>query len=178
MDASGNLALVTDILPGVEGWLPEAVIRAGDRAVRSPCDRVDGSEMQPASLEDFGCWLAEPYGSGCGASSIGASGSAELGRQLTLTLEAEPLVSAGLSLSPVKLYADVALDCQVSITIPLHSFPALTGAQGNTAKSSAIPCQPGLVGASVYLQWVSGELGGPLVGSIELSDGLEVVIGA
>ena len=55
---------------------------------------------------------------------------------------------------------------------------ATTDALGSATKTLPIGTQPGLLGLPLYFQWASFQGGGPLLGLIELSDGLEIWIGS
>ena len=181
----GLLGLVSDLHVGPLGSVPEEAggvipdfVRVGAFAVWPADDGTYGFELYAAPIVDLGGWVSEPFGTGCGSARIGSEGAARLGQAFHVTVEGQPVEPALLFWSADQAFLDIAPGCQFAIGAPAFLTSTVTDAHGTGVAPFVVPTQPTLVGVPLFFQWATLELGGPILGVLDASDGLEVVIGA
>ena len=67
--------------------------------------------------------------------------------------------------------------CEIHLRNPTVLGNYATDAQGRAGLPVQVPNDPALVGTLLYLQAVHLRSGGPLFGSLELTEGLELLVG-
>lgn len=137
-----------------------------------------GFEVHGLSIVELGGYVAEPYGKSCGDAHIGASGEARVGSTLAVELQAAPAAAAGLFVSFEQQFGEVlAPGCRAWIGPSALVASAIADAAGEVSVPFQIPALPSLAGVGFYAQWSVLASGGPLLGLLELSEGLEVILG-
>lgn len=170
-----------DLVPGPHSSHVDEVVQMGDSLIFGASGVGIGYELFSLPWTQVGDWLAEPYGVGCEASgnlpSIGASGAAQTGSTLTLEVRDAPPVVPILhywsdSYSRLNLGA-----CSVYLAAPTFGALTASDAAGASSLPIAIPNNPSLVGAGLWLQSLAVEAGGEFLGIGALTPALEVRIG-
>lgn len=141
-------------------------------------DFLYGEEIHSLPIVELGGYVAEPYGSGCGNAHMGVSGEARVGETFSATLNATPGAFSVLYLAFQQGYEQLAPGCANLLGPATAVGTAILDAGGQAAVPFAVPSVPSLAGVAAYLQWAVVSPGGPLLGVLELSEGLEVVVGS
>lgn len=179
---AGTHMLPQTIVGGLDGR-PRDFIRAGDKVFFTAHDGGFGYELYALDFSQTNGFVSEPFGRGCSNSAsvprISASGEARPGSVLNVHLSgATALTGAILFYSPDQVVVDVGFDCTLYFGGPFFWLPAIgVDASGEGTQPLPIPLDPALVGASVAMQFLVGEPGGPFLGVVGLTDGLEVIVG-
>ncbi|MEM7307633.1 MAG: hypothetical protein AAF682_13225 [Planctomycetota bacterium] len=177
---TAGTVLVSDVYPGSDDSLPGGYTRAGNKVFFTANDGVHSIELHAFDLTDFGGWVAEPFGVGCGVASapeLKLSGELLTGAPVALELEGSaPLAPVVFYTSPVSAQ-DVIGPCNNYLAQPLLLATAATDAGGALSLHAAVPSDPGVVGAFLVVQSATVVAGGPFLGVAEFSNGLELVVG-
>ena len=179
---AGTYMLPETIAGGLDGR-PRNFTRAGDKVFFTAHDGGFGYELYALDFSQTNGFVAEPFGRGCSnfasLPEISATGEARPGSVLNVHLSgASPLTGAILFYSPDQVVVDVGFDCTLYFGGPFFWLPAIgVDGSGEGSQSLPIPVDPALVGASVAMQFLVGEAGGPFLGAVALTDGLEVIVG-
>lgn len=127
-----------------------------------------------------------PYGSGCGAGTVGWMGTPQAGSTFVVDLGGGPalapaLLTIGGSDSlwggaplPLDLAPFGAPGCELLTGLQIL-IPAFTDFFGNVTLGIPIPADPHLIGATVYTQWMASDPGVNALGWV-FSGGLSVTI--
>jgi ELWxxDGT repeat protein len=175
-------ARVRDLNPGGGGSSPAGFVLLADLVLFSADDGSAGIELWAAGLKELGASEAAPFGVNCkGAldpritfSGAPALASPAFSVALTGAVASSP---AALFLAAQRVDLQIA-GCTIypSLT-PAISFAATTGGTGTAAVTMPIPSSTAFLGASFWFQWVTVDLGGPVLGVASLSNGLRIRIG-
>lgn len=178
----GALALLPEVAAGPPSSAPSDAIEFKGRLFFSADDPVFGRELHALELADFGLGGAEPFGQGCSGSgfepTIGWAGSAGLGQLLELQLD--DAAPGALSLALVSgefAFLPLPANCLTYLAAPTLLGSTVADGSGAATLPVPIPDVPALLGAAYFLQWISAEPGGPLLGAFAASDALELVLG-
>ncbi len=177
--SDGTLAgtrVVTDSQAGPADGEPRQIFRLGDALLFQAEDGLTGKELHRLPLADFGAALARPIGRGCGAHIV-ADGVPRIGRGFALVLQATTGGAAGLVVGSAPAFGAPRPTCEINVANPTALGNFTTDPQGAARLPVQVPNDPALVGALLYLQSVHLRTGGPLFGNLELSEGLEVLVG-
>ena len=178
-DEPGSVTLAADVNPGAALSVPGNFLRVGGSITFAANDGTNGFEPHAISIVAQGGYVSEPFGFPCGTARIGAEGEVRLGSAFDVTLDAEPASVAGLFLFAELGLTPLAPNCFSLLGGSAVSVgTATTDALGSAAKTLPLGTQPSLLGLPLYFQWVSFQSGGPLLGLLEVSDGLEIWIGS
>ncbi len=178
-DESGT-ELFVDAAPGPISSDPIGLGRIGDTYLFSAFTLEHGRELYAISVSAAGGFAAEPFGQGCGTLStpdLSLAGPTRLGALVELQLDdltplAPTALYAGLGFGPAPLGTCVAYPAAP------FSFAALqAGPDGSASLLFAIADNPAFLGVQVVLQGASLKVGGPALGSYELTNAVEVVFG-
>lgn len=151
--------------------------RVEDRLLVTATDGLVGTEPFALSITGLGEFVAEPYGTGCGA-TIGTQGEPRLGQAFDITLTADPLAASGLFGSSTPSLVPLGGGCTAEIGPVTVGFATTTNAGGDAAVTLQVPVVPSLLGVATYWQWASLSPGGPFNNAAKLSGGLELLIGS
>lgn len=143
-------------------------------------DEVHGLELWKVALADLGGSNAAAYGRGCSSSSaILLSAGSRAAIHSTLVLRASPVTPnatavllIGVGAASIPLNASCRL-----LTQPFLSPATMSRSNGVAAFSTPLTNDPSLVGAMVNCQVAAAAPGGAAYGVVDLSQGLQVVIG-
>ena len=172
---------VTDTLPGPLGSRVSHLERFGNQLVYSGLG-PEGTELYSIPFSSTGAFDTRAYGStACsqsGSFALGLSGLASVGALAVLEASgaapSAPLIVYG---SGQQAFAPLTPACQVSLAVHSLALFSLTSDASGESQIPIVITNPTFVGVPIYLQAVSLLPGGPLFDSLELSAGLEVVIG-
>ena len=139
-------------------------------------DGLTGSELHVVPFDITGGFVTEPYGSGCGA-QLGASGAARIGQSLAVELTASPNAPALLFFDTAAAYSPLGGGCTLYLGTSSFLFGLTTDANGEAQLPVSLGSSPSLVGVELFLQAAAVVVGGPYLGLVELSNGLEVIVG-
>lgn len=186
---NGTTTLLPEVYPGPGSSVPHtssasgaAVVELGGRLLFAACDPIRGRELFALDLIELGVPGTEPFGIGCSGSVTPQSSSAGLaapGETFEMAVEgAMPLASAllflGLELSPL----DLGASCTSYLKAPTLLATSQADPEGNASFAVQLADNPALTGLQFFVQWVTLEAGGPLLGNYAMSDCLDVVVGA
>ncbi len=178
--SDGTLAgtrIVTDSWAGPAAGNPSGYVRFGDGLLFQADDGSTGEELHRLPLADFGVAVAHTYGRGCGA-HISADGTPGVGSSFTIRIDATPPGgAAGLVVGSGPAVDVRGPGCEINVQSPTALGNYATDAQGAARLTVAVPNDPALLGAHLHLQSVHLRTGGPLFGSLELTEGLELLVG-
>jgi ELWxxDGT repeat protein len=143
-------------------------------------DGVHGQELWRVALADLGGSNAAAYGEGCSSSSaVFLSAGSRAAIHSTFVLRASPVTPNATAVLLIGIgAADTPLNGSCSLLTPPLLSPA-TMSRSNGVAAFAIPLanDPSLVGAVVYCQVAAAAPGGAAYGVVDLSQGLQAVIG-
>ena len=182
---SGSTGLVQplpEVVPGPVSGLSSELTELSGRLLFRAKSLAAGSELHFFDLQDLGVGQIVSFGQGCSDSSfepaIAGSGSAGIGEQLHLHLtDAAPGAVALALYSGSFAFTPVPPSCLTYLSAPLFLPSTTTDGQGSADLSVSIPDVPALIGFEFFVQWVSAEPGGPLLGNFAASNALEIVVG-
>ncbi len=178
--SDGTLAgtrIVADSNVGPADGSPKNFVRFGDGLLFEADDGDTGPELHRLPLADFGFAVAHTYGRGCGA-HISADGTPGVGSSFTIRIDASaPGGAAGLVVGSGPAVDVRGPGCEINVQSPAALGNYATDAQGAARLTVAVPNDPALLGAHLHLQSVHLRRGGPLFGSLELTEGLELLVG-
>lgn len=140
-------------------------------------DSLTGQEVHALPIAELGGYVAEPFGQVCGDARIGSSGEARLGKPFTVNLEASAGAPAGLFVAFQEAYAPLDAGCASLLGPSVLLANAVADGSGKASVTFQVPAVPSLLGLAFYNQWSVVSAGGPLFGLLDVSNGLEVVIG-
>lgn len=154
---------------------------AGRKVLFAAEDGVHGVEPWAFDVGDLGVPLASNYGDPCGrglvAPEIGAFSQPRLGSSLVVTLsEAPPRADAALLFGFTPARQQLGR-CTILVTDPQVAFAVRSDAAGEGWVPLPIPAMPEMLGREVDFQWAVTDPGGPVLGVVALSDGLQVLLG-
>lgn len=184
--SDGTLAgtvMQPELLPGVSSAAPHYLDRAGDTVWFSFEHPLLGRELAAMHLSDAGGALVERFGQGCGGSAgvpeIGALGQPLLGDPgFAVTLDrAVPNSGAWFLIGGFLFAGGDVLGCSFKLVPPAIAVGVGTDAMGRATLPLGIPNQPSLLGVELYAHWLQIDPNGGFLGSLALSDMLEVLIG-
>ena len=173
---------VTDSAPGAQYAEPRPGVQLGAQLLFTADDGDTGRELHAVPYVATEGWIAEPLGSGCpggsGVPQLGATGAAALGSAFALELsQLAPGAPALVFWDDAFAGADAVPACVPLLPAPALLATLVADGAGSASQALAVPTQPSLVGALLYLQGLSVELGGPFLGIGALTPALEVVVG-
>ncbi len=177
--SDGTLAgtrIVADSFSGQAPSEPTGFTRFRDAVLFEADDGLTGRELHRIPLADFGAAVASPIGRGCGA-HLDAGGAPEIGRSFTLRIQASGGGPAGLVFDTAPSFGAPRPGCEIHLRNPTVLGNYATDAQGMASLPVQVPNDPALVGTLLYLQSVHLRSGGPLFGTLELTEGLELLVG-
>lgn len=175
-DGSGaGTYLLADSAPGVESSWPNEFARLGGQLFFSADDQLTGWELHAVELQEFGGWVSQPFGAGCGG-SIASAGAMQLGSAVSIDAQVSaPLAPSLLYFSDEPAWAELAPGCGLHLANPKFLATTVADPNGFAQTALTIPNSPVLVGDPLYFQYAAVVVGGPFLGLIELTQGLEVV---
>ncbi len=172
--------LVADVNPGADDSFSFGFTRAGSKVYFSADDGVHDTELHAFDLTDFGGWVAEPYGAGCGLTgnpSLTLDGKALAGETVSFELEdAAPFAPALVQFSAESTAVSFS-GCKLYLLAPAPLASGVTGGAGELSAPLVVPVLPSIYGVPVTVQAAIVVAGGPLLGLAEVSNPLEVVVG-
>ncbi len=169
--------IVGDSFPGAGSSFPEVFARFGDGLLFQADDGRTGAELHRIPLADFGAAVASPFGTGCGA-RLAVEGTPGIGRSFTIRIDAAaPGGASGLVLGSAPAADVLQAGCVIQVAAPSPLANYSTDAQGDARLTVSLPIDPALIGAHLFLQSVHLRVGGPLLGGLELTQGLELLVG-
>ncbi len=172
--------LVVDVTPSFNNSAPQPLGAAGAQFLFAAFTLEVGEELHAIALADAGAFLARPFGQGCAfgaAAELAVDGELRLGESIEVQLSGlTPLQPAGFYVS-LTAGAGALGECVVYIPNPQVAGLTVLDVDGAGGFSFSFPVDPALIGVEAYLQGASAVSGGPLLGSFELTDGLELVFG-
>ena len=168
--------LLADSAPGPQGSYNNEIERVGGTLLFAADDAATGHELHAVPLDAFGGWVSQPFGGGCGA-AIASAGSMIVGNAVSIDLQASaPLAPALLFFSDEPAWGELAPGCGLHLATPTFLASATADGAGFAQVGFTVPNSPSLVGDPTYLQYAAVVAGGPYLGLLELSQGLEVVV--
>ncbi len=145
-------------------------------------DGVRGREPWILDVADLGQPLAQTYGAGCGGDGpagprIESRSPPRAGGFLSVWVNDAPA-----NRPAVLLWGQAKADpgfgaCGILLESPDVFGVTVTLFNGQAAQNLSIPQVPALVGVEIDFQWILDQPGGPVLGVVALSDGLQVVLG-
>ncbi len=168
--------VLADSAAGPEDSLPMDLIRAGNHLLFTADSLAHGRELHGIPYAPTGAWLARPFGRGCGA-ELAVSGSATLGASLTLDVSSAPGAATALLFGLDRDDTALAPGCFRHVAVPITVGALTADAQGVASFPLAVPNVPALVGDLLHFQAFAAVPGGPLLGAVAGTPGLEVVLG-
>ncbi len=140
----------------------------------------EGRELHGVDLSEAGGYLTRPFGQGCGLGAfqeLAVSGALRPGETVEFELSGlAPLRPAGVYLS-LGVGGAVIDDCAIYLANPLGLGLTVLDSEGAGSLSVGVPADPALVGLELIAQGASSVVGGPLLGSFEVTNGVELVFG-
>ncbi len=170
----------TDSNPGTAGSGALAAFRLGGQALFVADDGRTGTELHAAPLAAFGVPVAEPLGRGCGGASVRATGAPRVGGpsfDALFQASAPGRQALGLVADVRTVFRVPMPGCEIHLPNPIAIGAGTTDAQGLFRLTLSVPNQPALVGARFYLQAAIVKTNGPLFGTLEATEALELQIG-
>ncbi len=167
---------LADSAPGPLSSRPMLLGRIEDRYVFLADDGVHGRELHAVAFADAAIGLAAPIGRGCGA-SVRMVDEPRIGRSATLSIHSAASRPAGLVIGLAPSFRNPSPTCEINVAAPIGIGAFSTDPSGRTDLPLVIPNDPALQGATFLLQSAIATPGGALFGTVELTEGLLVVVG-
>lgn len=168
----------TNLLGGGTFSFDEFSARLAGELLTVADDGESGAEVHALPIAELGGYVAEPFGQVCGSARIGSVGEARLGESFEVTLETGPGEPAGLFTAFEQAYTSFGADCASLLGPSVLLASVITDTTGAASVGFQVPGVPSLIGVPFYNQWAVLRTGGPVFGLLDLSNGLEVVLGS
>ena len=173
--------IIADVFPGSSDSLAGGYTRAGNRVYFHADDGVHSTELHAFDLSDHGGWVAEPFGSGCGASgpsSLVIEGRMLIGSTFRFEVkDAAPGAPVAFLYSQGSTHVDLGA-CNYYLPQAALFTIGTSDACGELSLTRTVPNVPAFIGVFLSVQALAISSGGPFLGVGGLTNPLEIIVGS